>query len=288
MRLEPQETFTIARQIGRHTDTSTYYLQAVIRNSRTDEVLDTVNLEDQGNQRFTQDWQVPADPSGQGFYIDITTSVYTDSSYNNKSPNYADETETYLVQRRYNPNLGGGGGYNFTPDEVRGIIKEEVQKALTGQDKVDITPVSQRLKALMDRVEGMDQFQDVKGELQAIRSEVQSLSSPNDYSSRLASIEQAIKDLPEPQKNKSEIKKNRKQILDKLASAKDEEKSELKTIIEQLENLEDLIQETKGIASGKNYRETVERMDQAVKQFKKQLPEYRRKANKNRANNLVR
>ena len=77
--LQPQASFTLVRQIANHTDSSTYYVRAVIRNAYTDELISTLDLTDRGSQRFSKNWQVPADPSGEGFYLSIVTSVYTDS-----------------------------------------------------------------------------------------------------------------------------------------------------------------------------------------------------------------
>jgi len=141
--LEPREYFPITRQLDDPTDTNTYYVKAFIRNARTDELIDTVELNDLGDQRFAAEWQVPEDPSGEGFYITITTKVYTDSGYSNESPNYAREQNQYLVQKRYNPVLGKGGGW-VDYDKVRRIIKEEVEK--TKELKVDIKPVVKELE----------------------------------------------------------------------------------------------------------------------------------------------
>lgn len=126
MILQPQAAFTVVRQIANHQDTDTNYVQAVIRNAYTDTTIDTLQLTDKGSQRFKKDWQVPADPSGQGFYISIVTSVYTDSGYTTKNANYGDEENTYLVQERVLRGQGGGGGVDAYT--VRKIVKEELDK----------------------------------------------------------------------------------------------------------------------------------------------------------------
>lgn len=123
MNLQPQSNFTIVRQIADHTDAGTYYVRAVVRNAQSDVILDTLDLDDKGSLRFKKDWQAPADVSGQGFYISIVTSVYSDSGYTTKSPNYGDEEHTYLVQDRLMLR-GGGGGTDLTA--VRRIIKSEL------------------------------------------------------------------------------------------------------------------------------------------------------------------
>lgn len=125
MNLQPQGYFTIVRQIANHLDTDTNYVRAVIRNAFTDATIDTLNLTDKGSQRFKKDWLVPADPSGQGFYISIITSVYSDSGYTTKNSSYGDEENTYLVQERVLNRHAGGGVDAYT---VRQIVRQELDK----------------------------------------------------------------------------------------------------------------------------------------------------------------
>lgn len=126
MILQPQKNFTIARKLSNHTDATTYYVQAVVRNALTDDILSTLDLvKKTGEQRYTKDWQVPADASGQGLQITVETSVYTDSDYSIKSENYGDEIADHIV-RSESRKLGGTGGIDsFT---VRSIIQEELDK----------------------------------------------------------------------------------------------------------------------------------------------------------------
>lgn len=137
MQLNPLEQFTVVRQIEDHTDLNTYYVRAVIRNARTDALITTLNLTNQGNQRFSRAWQVSPDVSGQGFYVSITTSVYTDSGYTTKSENYGDREQTYLVQARMNNVLGGsggGGGPDIDYKKIKEIIDTQLKIRL-GLDK---------------------------------------------------------------------------------------------------------------------------------------------------------
>lgn len=129
--LQPQKSFTVVRQIANHTDSGTYYVQAVIRNAYTDAIIDTLQLTDRTGQRFSKNWQVPADPSGEGFYISIVTSVYTDTGYSTKSENYGDEENTYLVQERVLSGKGGG----IDAYTVRRILKEEIGKRFPVEEK---------------------------------------------------------------------------------------------------------------------------------------------------------
>lgn len=124
--LQPQRAFPIVRQIANHTDTGTYYVRAVVRDA-DGSLLSNVDLVDKGSQRFQTAWAVVADPSGMGRYISIITSVYTDSGYTTKSPNYGDEENTYLVFDRVLPSQRGGGG--MSARDVRRVIKEELELA---------------------------------------------------------------------------------------------------------------------------------------------------------------
>jgi len=127
MILRPQKNFTLVRQIANHTDTATYYVRAVIRDAYTDEILDTLNLDDKGGQRFSKNWRVVADPSGLGREISIVTSVYTDSGYTTKSENYGDEENSHLIEDKEVNGRSGGGGIDART--LRRIIKEEIELA---------------------------------------------------------------------------------------------------------------------------------------------------------------
>lgn len=146
MMLKPREWFTIARGLEDHTDTNTYYVRAVIKNSRTNEIIETINLDDSGDGHlFLKPWQVVADSSGQGFYIVIITSVYTDAGYTVKGI-YGDKYDTYLVDERVNANLGfgGGGGPDIDYKRIRKIVEEVCEKP----EKTDLKPVLEAIRAI--------------------------------------------------------------------------------------------------------------------------------------------
>lgn len=126
MQLHPREKFIVTRQLQNPYITDTFYVRAVIRNSKTDTTIATLDLEDQTGQRFTKEWLVPADPSGLGFYVSIVTSVYDDSGYTTKSQNYGDEETTYLVQDRYiwNPNYPVGADIDYK--RIKKMIDEAI------------------------------------------------------------------------------------------------------------------------------------------------------------------
>lgn len=137
--LQPQEQFTIVRQLADHTDPTSYYVQAVIRNSISGETLQTLALNDIGNGRFTKLYEVPADVSGLGFYIDITTSVYTDVDHTTKAPNYGDTNDQYLVFDR-TPKGSGGGGADVDYKKIQKMFDKAVE-AIPKLKELDLTPL---------------------------------------------------------------------------------------------------------------------------------------------------
>lgn len=153
IQLQPKEFFTVVRQIADPTDETTYYVRAVIRKSSDDSILATLDLTDNGSQRFTGDWQVVEDSSNEGFLIDITTTVYTDSGYTTKSENYTIENNTYLVQQRWNSFLGGGGGgggLDITKNQLKEIIKGEIEKIKMPEMKeTDLSNISKDLEFIV-------------------------------------------------------------------------------------------------------------------------------------------
>jgi hypothetical protein len=156
MQFDPRAYFTIVRQIDDHTDTNTYYVRAVIRNSRTDETIDTVDLDDKGSNRFTYAYQLPSDSSGQGLLIDITTSVYTDAGYTTKSPNYGDENAQVLVAQRWQQHLGGVGGVDIDYKKIKKMMEEVVRKRkmqkLPDIPRTDLSPLMVQMVTLQEMI----------------------------------------------------------------------------------------------------------------------------------------
>lgn len=134
--LQPQQDFPIVRQIANHTDATVYYVEAVVRDADGN-ILDSVRLVSQGDQRYQKRYRVPVDRSGSGAYISIITSVYTDAGYTTKSPNYGDEENTYLIFDRLVNRGGGSGGGNLEQGDIRRIIREELDKKDEEEDDTE-------------------------------------------------------------------------------------------------------------------------------------------------------
>ena len=158
IQLRPTEYFPIVRLIGDTQDSATYYVKAIIRNSDTGAIIDTISLTDQGSRRFSKKWQVTADLSGEGFYVDITTTIYTDSGYTTKAPDYAEESETYLIQERYNTVFGNGsgGGVDIDYKKVRKIIQDEIKMiVIPEQEKVNLSSIEAGVRRVISKIDGI-------------------------------------------------------------------------------------------------------------------------------------
>ena len=187
MQLNPQEFFTIARGLEDHTDNTVFYVRATVRNALTDALLATVNLTNQGdNHRYSVSYQVPADPSGSGLYIIITTSVYSDSAYTTKSPLYGDKYDTYLVMQRVNPNLGNGGS-DVDYKRIGKMIEEIVGRAIKAipapesidlpeMPKVDLSPVIEQLSYLKECTNKMEAMMQKPADFKEILSKIDALA----------------------------------------------------------------------------------------------------------------
>ena len=155
--LQPQVAFPLVRQIANHLDSETYYVRAVVRNAQG-VTIDTVALTSQGNQRYQTSWQVPADPSGQGAYISIITSVYTDSGYTTKSPNYGDEENTYLIFDRVMPAMRGSGA-GADSRTIRRIVEEvidaKIPKPEPEEPEVEEPAEPMRWDEVLSGIEGL-------------------------------------------------------------------------------------------------------------------------------------
>lgn len=216
MQLRPREIFTIVRGLEDHEDTNTYYVRAVVRNARTDEIIDTLDLEDRGDgHRFAIEWRVPADPANYGFYIIITTSVYTDAAYTTKSL-YQDRFETYLIAERPNPTLafgGGGGGDDIDYKKIRKIISEELIKILlTGRKKNSPLPTPQSL--------GID-LKPLQQEIAAIKEGLSEIKKhPASLAEFVTTIQKKIEGIPQPKE--VNFKSLQEWIADNLAKISQE------------------------------------------------------------------
>ncbi len=135
MQIRPNAPLPIVYVISDPSDTGTYYVRSVLRNSATGAIiknngLNYINLDvDAGNsRRFSKLIQAPQDSSGNGFYIDVTTTVYTDSNYTNVATNYQEDNTKYLVLEPWTVALGSGSGRGGWVETKEGGVAIDYKK----------------------------------------------------------------------------------------------------------------------------------------------------------------
>ena len=242
MQLQPREKFTIARQIEDPLDANTYYVRAYIRNAHNDTLLDTLDLEDKGDQRFRVDWDVPEDGSGEGFYVTITTKVYTDSGYTTESDTYGREEREYLIQMRYNHAIGGGGGGSDVDyKKVREIVKEELRKIEFPKPAkpVDLTSLKMAVDEAKTEIMMIDipkpekvDLSPISREISSVKQQISDIYIPKPEKVDLSGLEKAIKDShPVIRDTENKVK----QIIDNIKKFFDNDINSIKDKINNLE-----------------------------------------------------
>lgn len=102
-------------------DTTLYYVKAVLRDTQSSAVLQSINLAQYSStpNRYTGNFNAVQDSSGLGRPVDITVTVYTDSGYSDPSPNYQIYQTSYVIRQPWLPTLGSGGGLNIDYDKLQ-------------------------------------------------------------------------------------------------------------------------------------------------------------------------
>lgn len=189
IQVAPQKDLPIIRQLADHTDSSTNYVQAKVYKASDNSLLATVNLTDNGSQYFYGTWQTIVDVSGEGTWVIIITTVYTDSGYTTKNPNYALETRDYLIKADNSAYFGGGGGADIDYGKIRKMI-DEALGTLPKPEKYEATEIDyDRINESIKMLETT-----VRDDLRQLVKAITAIPEPPklDLSQVLASIE-AIK-----------------------------------------------------------------------------------------------
>lgn len=145
--LQPREKFAVVRVLGDHTDATTYYVLATVYDSITGATLGAFGLTNTGNRRFVYQYEVPADVSGLGRYIDITTQVFTDANYTMLASTYSDESDSYLIFDRITRLGGGGGDFVLDYKKLGAFFTAQLPVAIAAP-LPDYTPILEALRAL--------------------------------------------------------------------------------------------------------------------------------------------
>lgn len=175
--LTPSQLFTLVYQLGSPGDTGTYFVQAIVRYASSGTIIATVNLANQGNQRFTGTFTVPADVGGSGYYLDITYTVYTNSLYTILSQNYGIQNVVGKVLQSLTVGMGIGGGDGVSEIELRKILE-----MYFGDLKTHVSSSKEMIDEEFD-------WSEMHERMDGIESAV---SSAKDYSLHLDSIKNSI------------------------------------------------------------------------------------------------
>lgn len=108
------------------TETTTYFVQAVLRDTASGAVLQTLNLTQSAAYlyRYSGAFKPVSDASGLGRYIDITIIPYTDAGYTTPSQNYGALQLNYVVLQPWLPTLGSGGASGIDYEKLEGLLKK--------------------------------------------------------------------------------------------------------------------------------------------------------------------
>lgn len=177
--LTPNSQFTFVEQLGDPTDSGTNYVRCIIRYSSTSKTVATVNMTDHGGQRFTALFTVPADLTGQGYYLDVTTTVYSDSGYTQPNVDYQIQTVSYFViQPVTNSNQGGGG---MDEQSFINLLKKYIRFPkikIPEQKDIDLSPLHARLDQIEKRRPRDVDLSPVIGSLADLHTKVSSIRIP--------------------------------------------------------------------------------------------------------------
>lgn len=149
--INPGDSYPIYRLLEDPSDVATHYVRAVVKNAETNEVLETINLTDNGDRTFIGAWSAPYSPIR--LYVAIVTTVYDDAGYSVLSANYGQKADYALVEQRWSHAFGGGGGGSSVDyKKIEKMIEAAVEKLSEKIPKipenrpVDISPVLTKIE----------------------------------------------------------------------------------------------------------------------------------------------
>jgi hypothetical protein len=144
--ISPAENFDLFYFLRNPTDNTTYYVQAVIYDLRTGEVLLTTPLDQTATNAhlFVKTVQAPPDSRSIGRNIVAIASVYTDSTYATKSDAYEEQEQYFLIKAQL-PNAGAVG---VDYPGLRAMMEEVVAKAMADNAPKETEPPPMPFDAL--------------------------------------------------------------------------------------------------------------------------------------------
>ncbi len=269
--LKPLQNFPIQRTLYNPNDSDTHFVRAYIRDLSDDSLIATVDLVDQGGQRFLYSYKVPADPTGEGRYISILIKVFDDAAYTVLSTDYEQQEETYLVQERWNPVLGsggGGGGVEVDYKKIRKIIKEEIDnRKITPPKEISFRVVLDYLRKVKEEISDFIESSTDDAKKQSEENKKQTVEI---LKKEIVDIKKAIENLPKPEKlEKVDFTPLKNQIDEITKKITNEELKEKVSVIKDI--LDRLIEMFKKLQPGATKKDVEEVVKKNDLQFRKDL-----------------
>lgn len=136
MNLSPTQQIPVSYTISAPGDSTLYYVQAVVRDTQSSNVVQTLNLTQVSStpNRYTGLLNPISDGSGLGRAVDVTVTVYTDAGYSVPSQNYEIFQTAHLIIQPWLPTLGTGG-VGFEYDKMIELIEIVLDEKLGGSTK---------------------------------------------------------------------------------------------------------------------------------------------------------
>ncbi len=181
MQIDPYSTIPLIYNLTDPSDSTLYYIRAVIKDSLTGVTLDTKNLASQGSGRYTSTVVAPQDSTGNGRHVDVTLTVYTDSGYSVLSDSYERRIDKYLVKKNlaFGAGSSGGSGSDVDYAKIKKILIEVVAEWAKGNKpkKVNLVPVYERLEAIQASIDEIEPAKEVNIKPTDLRPVVSAIES---------------------------------------------------------------------------------------------------------------
>lgn len=209
MQVEPQNTIPLLYQITDPSDSTVYYIRAVVYDSLTRNVLSTNNLVSRGGGLWSSTAIAPVDSSGLGRHIHVIIRVYTDSGYTTLSSLYNQQIDKYLVKSSVRLGAGGGGsGQDIDYDKIRKIVVAvltEKEKEKEPPEPVDLSEIDTKLSPLFKAIDAIksklnepekplnvspiiEKVENIKKEIIAAIDAIEKPKEPKDYTLSLREL----------------------------------------------------------------------------------------------------
>lgn len=270
MQLSPSQVIPVSYSTTIPGDTTLYFVQAVLRDTQSSTILQTLNLSRVSStpNRYTGSFSPVSDPSGLGRPVDVTISVYTDSGHTTLSQNYQITQYNYVVLQPWIQNLGVGGGMNIDYEKLQKMFdgakvsnaeigNETAKKAKT---KIDYDKITRAISA-----SGESHRTALSGELKGHISTLSSL---------LEKASSALAQMDTKHSNKfNGIEQRLNTLESKLTDGQKMSTAEKTTMRQELSKL---ITDTKTALSGSNDRNTrslVSSFKESIEDVKNHLKE---------------